>query len=96
MIPGFFLSVHALTYFHIHPAIIVLNIGQIISFNYILGNDADVQFHVFWIREMVVQLEMIDVCGEASGIESGNYAIQKSFCCCDCCIQGAQNSIIVY
>ena len=79
-----------------HPTIIVLNSGQIMSFNYFLENDADVQFHVFWIREMVVQLEMIDVCSYESEIEGGNNAVQKGFCCCDCCIWDAQNSIIVW
>ena len=48
---------------HINPTIIFLNIGYIISFNYFLRNDADIQFHVFWIRDMVVQVEMFDVWG---------------------------------
>ena len=61
------------------------------SFNYFVGGDADVQFHVFWIRDMVVQVEILDVYSYASGIESVNDNFQKAFCYCDCCSWGAQN-----
>ena len=62
MIPACFNQYMPL-YIFIYPTIILLNSGQIISFIYFLGNDADVQFYVLWIRDMVVQLEILDVCG---------------------------------
>ena len=87
-----FEAIHDLANIRVDKTFVVDNVLQVVRIDNFLGDDADVYLHVLWLRHIIVEITVFNICNEALGVGHIDDDVKETFGCGDCigwCREGA-------
>ena len=90
-----FEAIHDLANIHVEKTFVIYNVLQVVRIDNFLGDDADVYLHVFWLRQIIVEIKVFNICDEALSVGCRNDAVKEKFGCGDCSGWGCEGAFVI-
>ena len=74
---------------------VIDNILQVVRIDNFLGDDADMYLRVFWLRQIIVEITVFNICDEALGVGNIDDDVKETFGCGDCSGWGREVAVVI-
>ena len=74
---------------------VIDNILQVVRIDNFLGDDADMYLRVFWLRQIIVEITVFNICDEALGVGNIDDDVKETFGCGDCSGWGREGAVVI-
>ena len=88
-------AIHALANIHIDKTFVVDNVLQVLRIDNFLGYDADVYLHLFWLRNIVVEIKGFYIFNEELRAGRIDDDVKDTFGCGYCSSWGREGDIVI-